>query len=179
MKLEIKSLSLFICTATPTFFFSNDLLSFNFLCFYVSCALLNSAGKEGKKIKGSGQATILCGVAITGSWPFSALSVTPTQVQLLETITSSTVFALSPLTSWLPKTPKKICQNLGRNLLCLWMPELPTTASISGYGSKVVSEETQWPNSGALSLGADVWLFPGHLPTQAFPHPSFLYFSTK
>lgn len=179
MKLEIKSLSLIICTATPFFFIIFFPITFSISIFYVSCALLNSAGQEEKGIKGSGQDTMFCGVAIMGSWPLSALSVIPTQVQLLETITSSTVFALSPLTSWLPKTPKKIYQNLSRNLLCLWVPELPTMASVSGYGSKVVSEETWWPNTGALSLGADIWLFPGHLPTQAFPHPSFFYFSTK
>lgn len=52
MKLEIKSLSLIICTATPFFFiifFSNNLLNFHFLCQLCSLKFCRTGGKRDKR----------------------------------------------------------------------------------------------------------------------------------
>lgn len=118
MKLKIKSLSLIICTATPKslfFFFPPMTFSNSFL--YVNCALLNIVGKEAKGVKGSGQTTMFSGVAVMGSWPFSALSVIPMWVSPWKySIVSSVLSVRRPPQSL---TLKNIYQNLGWNLLCL------------------------------------------------------------
>lgn len=97
--------------------FSNSFL-------YVNCTLLNIAGKEAKGVKGSGQTTMLSGVAIMGSWPFSALSVIPTWVQPLEILYHQQRGVCTKLPSVLD-----FKENLSESGLEFALPQMPHSPS--------------------------------------------------